>query len=95
MNQQEILTGLVEQLARQSMQLTVLHSAYVVLARQLEFRGALPLTDLETDLRTMAAAQPDEEWRSCHEALAAAVCGAHGQPTAAPRCGRLRRLKGL
>jgi hypothetical protein len=95
MDQQEILTALVEQLAHQDMQLTVLRSAYVVLARQLEIRGVLPLTDLKADLQTMAAAQTDEDWQSGHEALAAAVRSVHARKGLQRRCTRRRQLKGL
>ncbi len=95
MDQQEILTALVEQLDHQNMQLMVLRSAYVVLARRLEIHGVLPLTDLKADLQTMAAAQPDEDWRSGHEELAAAVLHVHARQGLHRRCARRRQLKGL
>ncbi|WP_175872022.1 hypothetical protein [Burkholderia sp. BCC0397] len=95
MDQQEILTALVEQLDHQSMQLAVLRSAYVVLARQLEIRGLLPLTDLQADLQTMAAAQPDEDWRCGHEELAAAVQHVHAMQGSHRRSARRPHLKGL
>lgn len=95
MDQQKILTALVEQLDRQNMQLTVLRSAYVALARQLEIRGLLPLTDLRADLQTMAAAQPDEDWRSGHEELAAALHHVHVMQGSHRRSARRQQLKGL
>lgn len=70
MNQQELLAALTDQLIQQSMEMAVLRSAYVALARQLDRRGLLPVEDLQADLRTMAAAQPDEGWQAGHSALA-------------------------
>ncbi|KWH38508.1 hypothetical protein WL99_32755 [Burkholderia cepacia] len=95
MDQQEILTTLVEQLDQQNMQMTVLRSAYLVLARQLEIRGLLPLTDLKADLRTMAAAQPDEDWQFGHEELAAALQHVHAVQGSHRQSARRHRLKGL
>ncbi|WP_175716562.1 hypothetical protein [Burkholderia anthina] len=71
MNQQEILTALVEQIGQQDMQLTVLRSAYLTMARQLDRRGMLPLADLQADVWTMGTCQPDEGWQSGHRELAA------------------------
>jgi len=95
MNQQEILAALADQLDQQSMELTVLRSAYVLLARQLDRCGALPIADLQADLRTMAAAQPDEGWQAGHEEIAAALQQARAAGASRTRAFRLRHGKGL
>lgn len=67
----DLIDALTTELKHQHMELSVLRSAYLVLARQLDRKGVLPLEDLQADVRMMGAVQPDEGWQDGHANIAA------------------------
>lgn len=77
MSDSEPILVLVRQLAdevqRLQMAQTVQRAAFVVLARHLAAQGLVQPDTLAKDLRMMGEAQPEAEWRSGLEELAAAL----------------------
>lgn len=67
----DLIDALTTELKHQHTELSVLRSAYLVMARQLDRRGVLPLEDLQLDVRMMGGVQPDEGWRDGHANIAA------------------------
>ncbi|HDR9585236.1 TPA: hypothetical protein QDC22_007530 [Burkholderia stabilis] len=80
MNQREILKALAEKVQQQDVQLTVIRSAYILLAQQLDQRGVASIADLQRDLLSMAEFHPDQDWQYGHTALAAALRAGAGLP---------------
>lgn len=88
MSDREPILVLVRQLAdevqRLQMAQTVQRAAFVVLARHLAAQGLVQPDTLANDLRMMSEAQPEAEWRSGLEELAAALELALAPPSKGP-----------